>query len=34
VQLDAALRQAVGSENYESAAKLRDELKRLDESAS
>jgi protein arginine kinase activator len=33
VQLDAALRQAVVSENYENAARLRDELKRLDEPA-
>ena len=33
-RLDAALRQAVMSENYENAAKLRDELKRLDEPAS
>jgi protein arginine kinase activator len=31
VRLDAALRQALVNENYENAAKLRDELKRLDE---
>jgi protein arginine kinase activator len=30
-RLDAALRDAVVSENYENAAKIRDELKRLDE---
>jgi protein arginine kinase activator len=34
VCLDAALHDAVVSENYESAAKLRDEIKRLDDSAS
>jgi protein arginine kinase activator len=34
VQLDTALREAVVNENYENAAKLRDELKRLDEPAS
>ncbi len=33
-KLDEALREAVTSENYESAAKLRDELKRLDDDAS
>jgi protein arginine kinase activator len=32
-KLDAALREAVVNENYENAAKLRDELKRLDEPA-
>jgi protein arginine kinase activator len=31
VHLDAALRDAVVNENYENAAKLRDELKQLDE---
>ncbi len=34
VSLDAALRQAVMNENYENAAKLRDELRQLDEPAS
>ena len=34
VRLDAALRDAVVNENYENAAKLRDELKQLDEPAS
>ncbi len=32
-QLDAALREAVASEAYEKAARLRDEIRKLDESA-